>query len=203
MTLTATDVGTAFAARATAGEALAGDAGAVADACHHMAQRFHAGGTLLVFGNGTSATDAAHIAVEFVHPVIVGKRALPAMSLTNDVATVTGIARTGSLDDVFVHQLRLHARPGDIALGLSPDGRCRNVLRALEYAHSRDMLTVAMAGADGGDMIDSPSVDHALRACSDDPLIVKEVQVTSYHILWELVHVFFEQPGILSPEVLA
>lgn len=186
-----------FARRREPGTALAADSEAIAATCHAMAKRFHDGGKLLVFGNGSSATDAAHIAVEFVHPVIVGKRALPAMSLTNDVATLTALARDGGFDDVFLAQLRLHARPADIALGLSPDGRCRNVLRALEYAHEHGLLTIALAGGDGGPLAASPAVDHVLRAQSDDPLIVKEIQVTTYHILWELVHVFFEQPGVL------
>src|ERR1700683_867987 len=71
---------------------LAGQADAVAAACHAMAVRFHRGGKLVVFGTGGASTDAQHVAVEFVHPVIVGKRALPAISLTTDVGTVTGIA---------------------------------------------------------------------------------------------------------------
>ena len=203
VSVTAADAVSAIGRREAAARALAESAEAVASACHAMARRFSGGGALLVFGNGTSATDAAHIAVEFVHPVIVGKRALPAMSLTNDVATLTGIARDGAFDDVFRHQLALHGAPGDIALGLSRDGACRNVLRALEFAHERGMCTVAMAGGtDGGPIAASPAVDHVLRAFTDDPLVVKEVQVTTYHILWELVHVFFEQPGLLGPEVV-
>ena len=66
-------------------EALADDAAQVATACHAMAVRFHRGGKLVCFGSGGPSTDAQHIAVEFVHPVIVGKRALPAISLTGDV----------------------------------------------------------------------------------------------------------------------
>lgn len=191
----------AIARRDPAGVALAGAADDVAEACHAMAKRFHAGGTLYVFGNGTSATDAAHIAVEFVHPVIVGKRALPAMSLTNDAATLTGVARGAGFDEIFRSQLLLRARPEDIALGLSADGRCKNVLLGLQTAHERGALTVAMAGGDGGDLANSPAVDHVLPARSDDPLIVKEIQVTTYHILWELVHVFFEHAGLLEAEV--
>jgi D-sedoheptulose 7-phosphate isomerase len=201
MTINASDTVQAVGRRAAAGEALARDAAAVAETCYQMARRFHRGGKLTVFGNGTSATDAAHIAVEFVHPVIVGKRALPAMSLANDAATVTGVARAEDFDDVFLVQLRLLADSADIALGLSPDGRCRNVLRALHEAHERGLLTVALVGGDGGDIARSSAVDHVLVAQSTDPLVVKEVHVTTYHILWELVHVFFEQPGLLEPEV--
>jgi D-sedoheptulose 7-phosphate isomerase len=200
--LSDTAAGAAFARREAPGRLLADDAARLADACHAMAVRFHQGGKLLVFGNGGASTDAQHIAVEFVHPVIVGKRALPAMSLLGDVATVTGVARAAGFDEVFAHQLRRLGAPADIALGLSVDGRCANVLRALEVAHERGLLTVALLGGDGGPIAASPAVDHALVACSDDPRIVKEVHTTAYHVLWELVHVFFEQPGLLGPEVL-
>jgi hypothetical protein len=102
--------------------ALAGQADAVAAACHAMAVRFHRGGKLVVFGTGGSSTDAQHVAVEFVHPVIVGKRALPAIALTTDVATVTGIAERDGVAAIFAHQIRFLADPADIALGISADG---------------------------------------------------------------------------------
>src|SRR5262252_1209986 len=87
----------AFERRVGPGLGLADEADEVARACHDMAARFHSGGKLIVFGNGGPSTDAQHVAVEFVHPVIVGKRALPAVSLTADVATVTGIAQSRGL----------------------------------------------------------------------------------------------------------
>jgi D-sedoheptulose 7-phosphate isomerase len=184
-------------------EQLAAQSGNVAEACHAMAVRFHRGGKLVVFGNGGPSTDAQHVAVEFVHPVIVGKRALPAISLTGDVATVTGVAVRAGLDEIFAHQIRILAEPADIALGISSDGDCPNVLRGLEVARDLGMLTVALVGgADGGAIGVSPAVDHVLVARSDDARVVKEVHVTTYHILWELVHVFFEQPWLLGPEVV-
>ena len=106
----------------------------MAGTCHAMAVRFHRGGKLIVFGNGGPSTDAQHVAVEFVHPVIVGKRALPAISLTADVATLTAIANRAGLAEIFAHQIRFLAEPADIALGLSTDGNCENVLRGLEQA---------------------------------------------------------------------
>ncbi|MEU0151335.1 D-sedoheptulose-7-phosphate isomerase [Micromonospora fulviviridis] len=190
----------AFARRVAPAEALAGDAEQVARACYEMSQRFHRGGKLVVFGNGGPATDAQHIVVEFVHPVIVGKRALPAVSLTNDAATLTGIARAEGFDEVFAAQLRLLAAPQDIAIGLSVDGRCVNVRRGLETARHLGLLTVALVGGDGGDIAREATADHLVVARSDDPCIVKEVHVTVYHLLWELVHVFFEQAGLLEPE---
>jgi D-sedoheptulose 7-phosphate isomerase len=198
---------------------LAGQADAVAAACHAMAVRFHRGGRLVVFGTGGPSTDAQHVAVEFVHPVIVGKRALPAISLTADVATVTGIAERDGISAIFSHQLRYLAGPADIALGISADGENSSVLAGLETARELGLLTVALIGGDGpaidGPAIDGPAIDgpaagtaaskaadHVLVANSGDPRVVKEMHVTLYHILWELVHVFFEQPGVLGPGVV-
>jgi D-sedoheptulose 7-phosphate isomerase len=188
----------AFARREGPGVALGASADAIARACHAMAVRFQQGGTLLAFGNGGPSTDAQHVSVEFVHPVIVGKRALPALSLVTDAATLMGVARRSGLDEVFAHQIGVLATPDDIALGISSDGHCRNVLRGLEAAHAAGLLTVALLGGDGGQIAASPAVDHSLIVGSDDPHVVKEVHVTAYHILWELVHVFLDQPGLME-----
>jgi D-sedoheptulose 7-phosphate isomerase len=179
---------------------LAEHAGDVARTCHAMAVRFHMGGKLVVFGNGGPSTDAQHVAVEFVHPVIVGKRALPAISLTSDVATLTGIANRVGMADTFAHQIRFLAEPADIAIGLSTDGNCENVRNGLLQARELGMLTVALSGGEGGAI--AGCADHVLIARSADPLVVKEVHVTMYHVLWELVHIFFEQPGVLDPGVV-
>lgn len=190
-----------FARREAPTADLAAQADDVARACHAMAVRFHSGGKLVVFGNGGPSTDAQHVAVEFVHPVIVGKRALPAISLTADIATLTNIANRAGLAEVFAHQIRFLAEPADIALGISTDGECENVLRGLAAARELGMLTVALVGGDGGALARLAGLDHVLVARSTDPLVVKEIHVTTYHVLWELVHVFFEQPGVLTPGV--
>jgi D-sedoheptulose 7-phosphate isomerase len=193
--------GKAFARRIEPTAGLAAQADAVARACHAMAVRFHQGGKLVVFGTGAASTDAQHVAVEFVHPVIVGKRALPAISLTTDVATVTGIAEREGMDAIFSHQLRYLATQGDIALGICATGRCGSVLAGLAEARELGLLTIALTGREGGS--GGQAADHVLVADSDDPRVVKEMHVTMYHLLWELVHVFLEQPGALSPGVLA
>ena len=182
---------------------LADDAGAIAAACHAMAVRFHRGGTLVVFGSGTASTDAQHVVVEFVHPVVMGKRALPAISLTADVATVTGIAGAEGFDEIFAHQLSHLASARDIALGISPDGNCASVLRGLAAARELGMLTVALVGGDGGRVASLQAADHIVVADSDDPRVIKEVHVTAYHVLWELVHVFFQHPDLLEPRAVA
>jgi D-sedoheptulose 7-phosphate isomerase len=190
-----------FDRRVDPGLALVERAEEIARACHAMAARFHRGGKLLVFGNGGGATDAEHIAVEFVHPVIVGKQALPALSLAADPTVVTGIAGRDGFAEVFAHQLRQLADPCDIALGVSFDGNCANVARGLEVGRSVGLLTVALAGSDGGRLAAGTAVDHLIVAPSADPEIVKEMHVTVYHVLWELVHVFFEHPGVLEAAI--
>ncbi|MDP9870141.1 MULTISPECIES: D-sedoheptulose-7-phosphate isomerase [Streptosporangium] len=191
-------VGEAFARRERAGLALAEDSARIARACQDMAARFHRGGKLIVFGNGGGGTDAAHIAVEFMHPVIVGKRALPAVALSNDAATVSGVSSREGLAETFAHQVHRWADPADMALGVSRDGRCANVLRGLEMAKTLGLFTLALTGGDGGPIGRSPAADHVLTVASDDPAVVKEIHVTAYHVLWELVHVFFEQSGPLA-----
>ena len=158
---------------------LEAEQGRIALACHAMARAFARGGTLLVFGRGPAATDAAHVAVEFMHPVIVGKRALPALVTTNDPSGASELARL--------------ARPDDVALALVHGAEDAAATEFLREAAERGLLTVAMTGAGG-----RPGADHAFVVPSDDPHVVQEVQETVYHVLWELVHVFFEHRGLLD-----
>lgn len=169
----------------------------VARACLQMARRFDRGGRLLPFGVGGCASDAAHVSVEFVHPVIVGKRALPAIGLTHDVATVTGTAARRGDPAIFADQIRTLARQQDIALGISPDGDCPSVLRGLRAAGERGLLTLALAGGDGGAMERQGVADFCFTVPAADPGVVQEVHETLYHVLWELVHVFFEHGSLL------
>jgi len=188
-------VAAAFARREAPVLALAEQATALSLACRDMAGRFTGGGRLLVFGNGAGATDAQHVAVEFVHPVIVGKRALPALSLVSDAATLMGVAARRGIEGVYAHQVEVLARPGDIALGLSADGSCANVCEGLRAARDAGLLTVALVGGDGGRIVAEGAADHCVVLPLDDPLVVKEGHVTAYHLLWELVHVFFDSPS--------
>jgi D-sedoheptulose 7-phosphate isomerase len=190
----------AFERRRAPVELIAADATTVALACRDMAARFQAGGRLLVFGTGGGATDAEHIAVEFVHPVIVGKRALPALSLASDSATLTGIAADRGPDEIFSHQISTLGRPGDIALGLAGCSESAAVKRGLAAARTAGMLSVALVGGDGGDFAREQIAHHCFVIASYDEHVVKEAHVTTYHLLWELVHVFFDTPGGDAPE---
>lgn len=164
------------------------EADRIAECCWAMARRFHQGGRLLAFGNGAWATDAQHVAVEFVHPVIVGKRALPALALTNGSVALTSSS--------FARQLALLARPQDIALGFSPDGQCASVVEALGEAQRKGLLTLGLCGGDGGLMAQA-GCDFCF-VVPGDAVVVQETHETLYHILWELVHVFFEHEGLLT-----
>jgi D-sedoheptulose 7-phosphate isomerase len=170
-TVTATDVRAAFARRDVLSPVVGAAAPELARACHAVAQRFARDGRLLAFGAGLAAADAAHVVVEFTHPVIVGKRALPALRLADPT------------------MLPLFAAPADVALGIlggRDDGR---VVAALAAAARAGLLTVALTGGDG----DVPQeIDHVLAVTAGDPRVVREGHVTTYHLLWELVHVFLE-----------
>ena len=158
----------------------------IARVCFDMARAFSQGATLIVYGTGPAASDAAHVAVEFMHPVIVGKRALPALALSNDPS---GASR-----------LRHLPRPGDIALGLTHTWADAEIEGWLSRLSRQGLLTIGLGGAPmpGEASTLHHAVDHALIVPSTDPIVVQEVQETTYHILWELVHVFFEHPGLLG-----
>jgi D-sedoheptulose 7-phosphate isomerase len=162
-----------------------------------MARRFQQGGRLLAFGNGAWATDAQHVSVEFVHPVIVGKRALPALALTNDSATLSSMLGKENAGMTFAYQLKTLARPQDIAMAFSPRGNCTNVVTALEVARSLGLLTLGLTGGDGG-MLKLSRPDFCFVVQSHDLLAIQETHETLYHVLWELVHVFFEHEGLLK-----
>ena len=170
-------------------EFFAAEAPAVAECCRRMGERFAAGASLFVMGEGPHASDAQHVAVEFVHPIIVGKRALPAIALSSDIGVFTG---AGNLDprQSFAAPLRALGEPGDIALGICGTAVEPTIRRALAAAGERGLLTILVAGHTAeGDRI----ADIELRVADNDPLIVQEVSETIYHVLWELVHVFFER----------
>jgi D-sedoheptulose 7-phosphate isomerase len=173
--LTSVQVEAAFARRTAPVAAL--DAEALAATCRAMAQRFLRGGRLLAMGTGPGAADAAHVVVEFVHPVIVGKRALPAQRLPGGGSAAT-VAVFGGADD--------------IALAFSADGASVVLAGALAEAARRGLLTVALVGGDGGAMAAVPGLDHLIVVPSGDRTVVRECHVTAYHVLWELVHVFLE-----------
>jgi len=179
----------------------AAEAPRLARACHAMAERFARGGRILAFGLGAAATDASHISVEFVHPVIVGKRALPAIALPNDGPTSLGLAAEDTAS-VFARQIDALGLPEDIAIGLvlSPDDPSEPAVAAgIKQAAARGMMTIALAGphVGPGSHVRAREADWLFTCDDRDPFVVQEVHETGYHMLWELVHVFFEHKGLL------
>jgi D-sedoheptulose 7-phosphate isomerase len=159
--------------------ALAAELGAAAAA---MADRFLAGGRLFAFGNGGSSTDAAGVAALFTRPP--SGRSLPARSLVADHAVLTALANDVGYELVFSRQLISTARPDDIALGLSTSGSSANLLRAFAEAQRLGLLTVGLAGYDGGTMADAGTVDHCLVVRSDSVHRIQEVQNAVVVDLW-------------------
>jgi D-sedoheptulose 7-phosphate isomerase len=152
-----------------------------------LAERFREGGHLWVMGNGGSAADAQHIAVEFMHPIIEKRKPLPATALTTDTATITAIGNDTDFSHVFVRQLELMARPGDIALGISTSGASANVNRALKRAREMRLLTIGFSGRDGGRMLEL--CDYCFTVKSWSIHRIQETHTVLLHLLWDLVHV--------------
>jgi D-sedoheptulose 7-phosphate isomerase len=163
-----------------------------------MARAFHRGRKLLVCGNGGSATDAEHVATEFMHPITVGRRALPAISLTNDTATMTAVANDVSFADVFSRQIIALGEIGDMLLGVSTSGNSENLLRAFETAKRMGLITIGYAGGDGGRMTASGAVDYCLTVPTASVHRVQETQVTLYHVMWDLVHELLGHRSLLG-----
>ena len=169
-------------------EALIEREGARLEACvTAMAERFNQGGRLLTMGNGGSACDALHMVVEFQHPIIEKRRALPAMALAADVATLTAVGNDGDFSLVFVEQLRVLGRPEDIALGISTSGQSANVTRALTVAREMGMLTVALSGRDGGRL--ASIAEYCFVAPSFSIHRIQETHTLLVHLLWDELQV--------------
>ncbi|MEW5834421.1 MAG: D-sedoheptulose-7-phosphate isomerase [Pseudomonadota bacterium] len=162
--------------------------GDVLRAAHLLADSFRAGGRLYTMGNGGSSCDAAHVAVEFQHPVTAGRPALPAHNLAQDMAMLTAVGNDVGFAEVFARQMPGLLRPGDVALGVSTSGNAANVLRGLEAAHELGARTLALVGGDGGATARSPCVELCLRVDSDSIHRIQETHVAIYHVLWDLVH---------------
>jgi D-sedoheptulose 7-phosphate isomerase len=159
--------------------------GNVARAIHERIQR---GGKLILFGNGGSATDANDWAIDCVLPP-EGYEALPAVSLSVEPANITAVANDVGVDVIFLRQLIAQARPEDIAIGISTSGGSRNIIMALEEARKRGLLTVALLGYDGGEILRRGLVDWPLVVHCDYIPRIQEVQASIYHIIRETLEV--------------
>ena len=166
--------------------AIAKQDGARLEECaQETARRFAAGGRLFAFGNGGSATDAQQLATLFL------SNGSPAFALGNDTAIVTALCNDIGVEVVFSRQLAAFGRKNDIAIGLSTSGNSANLLRAFETGSQKGMLTIGMAGYDGGKMAELASADkHCIDYLFVQPSTsihrIQEAQTTTYQVLWEL-----------------
>ena len=161
-----------------------------------MARAFANGATLFAFGNGGSTTDVQDLVTELINPPFLGWPPLPAIALTNDIAVVTAVGNDVGFDNIYARQVIAFGRPGDIALGISTSGNSTNVLVAFEQAKKQGLLTVGLAGYDGGKTMRSPAVDFCILSPSDHIPRIQEAQATAYHALLEVIHAFL---GTIDP----
>jgi len=164
------------------------NAAAVVAAADAIAGVYRKRGRLFSMGNGGSSCDAAHFAVEFLHPVTAGRPALTAINLTADIAMLTAVGNDVGFSHIFVRQLVAQATPGDGLVGFSTSGNSENLLRAFAKAKELGLMTIGFAGNDGGKMARDGGLDHCLVVRSASIHRIQETHLAIYHILWDLVH---------------
>ncbi len=163
----------------------------IANTVAAMHDRLRRGGKLILFGNGGSATDANDWALDCVCPP-PGLRPIPAVSLSLEPANITALANDVGTEVIFLRQLIAQARPEDIAIGISTSGGSKNIIMALEEARKRNLLTVALLGYDGGEIVRRNLVDWPLVVRSDYIPRIQEVQASIYHIIRRLLETHAE-----------
>lgn len=145
-------------------------------------------GKILTCGNGGSAGDAQHFSSELLNRFERERPSLPALALTTDSSTITSIANDYSYDEIFSKQIRALGQPGDVLLAISTSGNSSNVLQAIQAAHDRDMLVVALTGRDGGAMASLllPE-DSEIRVPARSTARIQEVHLLAIHCLCDLI----------------
>jgi D-sedoheptulose 7-phosphate isomerase len=157
----------------------------ILDVAQIMIRAFHEGRKILLFGNGGSATDASHLAAEFVGRYRRDRTPLPAMALTTDTAALTCIANDYDYHQIFARQIEAHGRKGDVVIAISTSGNSPNVLQGAEAAQARGLITIGWTGATGGKLIDL--VDYCFCVPSTETARIQECHLTMGHVLCELV----------------
>ncbi len=157
----------------------------IAAAAKVLIVAFKKGHKVLLFGNGGSATDASHLAAEFVNRFQRDREGLPALALTCDQSVITSISNDYDYQEIFSRQLRALGRKGDVAIGISTSGNSPNVLRAIEAAKPLGLVTIGFTGKDGGKL--ATMVDHAFIVPSNLTSRIQETHITLGHVLCELV----------------
>ena len=160
---------------------------AVIAAADAVAATYRRQGRMFTMGNGGSSCDAAHVAVEFQHPVTAGRPALTAVDLTADRTMLTAVGNDVGFAHIFVRQIIAQGRAGDVLIGLSTSGNSQNLAKAFVKAKEMGMTTIGLCGMSGGEMA-KIGLDHCLVVESDSIHRIQECHVTIFHVLWDLVH---------------
>ena len=169
---------------AVAHERMAANVEAVVAAAEAIATSLEHGGSVLVFGNGGSAADAQHFAAELVGRYEKDRKAWSAIALTTDTSALTAIANDFGFDRVFARQLEALGKPGDVAVGISTSGTSPNVLRALETANERGLVTIALTGRGG----EAGKIARLhVEVDEERTARIQEVHATLLHAMCELV----------------
>jgi D-sedoheptulose 7-phosphate isomerase len=169
---------------AAAHERMATNVGTIVDTASAITKALKNGGSVFVFGNGGSAADAQHFAAELVGRYETERRAWPAVALTTDTSALTAIGNDYGFEQVFARQVEGLGRKGDVAIGISTSGNSPNVLRALEAANARGLITVALTGRGGRA---AAIATHHVAVMEDRTARIQEVHATVLHVICELV----------------
>jgi D-sedoheptulose 7-phosphate isomerase len=158
-----------------------------------IASAFNEGKKLILFGNGGSASDASHIAAEFVNRFKRERPSLPAIALNTDMAVITSIANDYDFSDIFAKQLRAIANEGDIVIAISTSGNSPNVLKAIDVARKKRLMTIAFTGAKGDKL--ASKTNHSFIVPSDNTPRIQELHITLGHVICQMVEeILFEVP---------
>ena len=157
-------------------------------AAKRIADSYAQQGKLLTAGNGGSSCDAAHLAVEFMHPVTTGRKALPAINLSQDTAMMTAVSNDVGTEHVITRQLSALASPGDTLVVFSTSGNSANLIDACKKARAMDLSVIAFTGRTGGELQRQQLTDDCITVPSDSIHRIQECHLACYHILWDLVH---------------
>jgi D-sedoheptulose 7-phosphate isomerase len=166
-------------------ELLATSAQAIAKAGCLVADALEGGAKVLLFGNGGSASDAQHIAAEWVGRYVSERRAMPAIALTANSSELTAISNDYGFEQVFVRGIEAHGAAGDVAIALSTSGSSANVLAAVTAARARGLHTIGLTGKGGGEL--AAMVDIAVRVPSDETPRIQESHIAICHAICEVV----------------
>ena len=160
----------------------------ISRAAQIITQSFLNGGKVLSCGNGGSAGDAQHFSSEMLNRFEMERPGLPAIALTTDSSTVTSIANDYSYSEIFSKQVRALGQPGDILLAISTSGNSKNVNRAIDAAHEKEMTVIALDGKSGGKMAERLSLnDVEIRVPSESTARIQEVHLLAIHCMCDLV----------------